>query len=102
MFHPSMALKRLLIAAMLCLGLTATHAATKHVNVGQGGGLNFVDVASGSSTTTINAGDTVTWDWVSGFHSTTSTNLPCCSPNGMWDSGSGSGLHFSFTFPRPS
>jgi plastocyanin len=31
--------------------------------VGQGGGLVFVDTVSGSSVTTINVGDTVTWTW---------------------------------------
>jgi len=102
MCHVSVGSKRLFLAVLVaCVGLGTAGAATKHVNVGQGGGLNFVDVTNGTSTTTINAGDTVTWDWVSGFHSTASTNLPCCSPNGMWDSGAGSGLHFSFTFPNP-
>jgi plastocyanin len=42
-------------------------------------GFRFRDSVSGNSTTTITVGTTVRWNWVSGFHSTTST--------GNWDSG---------------
>jgi plastocyanin len=95
----SLRLWRLLILlAVVSACAIAADAATKIVNVGQGGGLVFVDQASGTSTTTINSGDTVQWNWVNGFHSTTSTNLPCCSPSGMWDSGAKSGGSFTFTF----
>src|SRR5713101_1371555 len=95
----SLRLWRLLILlAVVSACAIASGAATKIVNVGQGGGLVFIDQASGTSTTTINAGDTVQWNWVSGFHSTTSTNLPCCSPSGMWDSGAKSSGSFTFTF----
>jgi plastocyanin len=40
----------------------AVHA-NRSVEVGQGGGMVFVDTVSGSSITTINVGDTVTWTW---------------------------------------
>jgi plastocyanin len=78
----------------------APHMAVVHV--GQGGGINFVDATSGSSTTTIHAGDTVQWVWVSGFHSTTSGGCPggACQADGNWDSGAGSGMTFTHTFPH--
>src|SRR5579859_4049145 len=60
---------------------------TATVNVGQGG-TNFVDTVSHTSTTTIPVNTTVVWNWVSGFHSTTSgTCAGSCTPNGKWDSG---------------
>jgi plastocyanin len=58
---------------------------------------SFSDSVSGNSTTTINAGQTVTWDFVSTLHSTTSG--VCCTPDGMWDSGTRSTGSFSHTFP---
>ena len=71
------------------------------VQVGPGGGMSFVDSTSGTSTTTIHVGDTVRWVWVSGFHSTTSgTCAGACTPDGRWDSGSGSGMTFSHTFTQ--
>lgn len=99
MCRPLLALKRLLTVAMVCVGLTAAHGATRHVNVGQGG-LNFVDTSSGNSTTTINVGDTVQWDWVGGGHSTTSGTCggSSCSQDGIWNSGVMSGGSFSHTF----
>jgi len=48
------------------------------VNVGQGG-MNFVDQVSGTSTSTIHVGDTVTWTWVASFHSVTSGACPPCT-----------------------
>lgn len=66
------------------------------VNVGQGGGLVFVDTRSGTNVTTIHAGQPVQWVWVSGTHSTTSG--ACCSSNGQWDSGVKSSGNFSHTF----
>ncbi len=73
---------------------------TAVVNVGQGG-LNFVDQTSGSSVTSIQVGDTVRWVWVGGSHSTTSgTCQGGCRPDGLWDSGVGSGLNFSRTFTQ--
>lgn len=74
------------------------------VDVGQGGGFVFMDQASGNSTTTIKAGGTVTWMWVSGTHSTTSGTCPPtgeCTPDGNWDSGIGTGTTFQKTFPSP-
>jgi len=62
--------------------VTPTSPAGAHtVNVGQGGS-NFVDLVSGTSTTTISVGTEVNWVWVGGFHSTTRTSTP--EP---WDSG---------------
>ncbi len=73
-------------------------ASIRTVNVGQGG-MRFVDSSSGTSTTTITAGTTVHWVWVSGFHSTTSgTCSGGCTPNGDWTSALGSGLTFDHTF----
>ncbi len=77
-------------------GPSAAHT----VNIGQGGGTNFFDPASGTSTTTIKAGTTVHWVWVSGFHSTVSgTCSGGCTPDGKWASAAGSGMTFDHTFP---
>jgi plastocyanin len=75
---------------------------TATVNVGEGGGNSFVDQTSGNSTTTIRAGDTVRWVWVTGLHSTTSGSCPggACAPDGVWDSPTGTGLTFSRTFAQ--
>ena len=75
---------------------TPPPAAAHMVSVGMGGN-QFVDGQSGSNVTTIRAGQTVTWNWVSGTHSTTSGN--CCSPDGKWDSGIMSSGSFSQMFP---
>ncbi len=54
---------------------------------------NQVNVGPGNSfspsTITINAGETVNWVWIGGFHSTTSGSCPggVCAPDGVWDSG---------------
>jgi|RhiMetdeSRZDD1v2_1073273.scaffolds.fasta_scaffold15970_7 plastocyanin len=70
------------------------------VDVGVNGAFNFVDRTSGTSTTTIHAGNSVHWVWQSGFHSTTSgTCNGGCTPDGQWDSGVGSGMTFDHTFP---
>jgi plastocyanin len=75
---------------------TPPPAAAHMVSVGMGGN-QFVDGQSGSNVTTISAGQTVTWNWVAGPHSTTSGN--CCSPDGKWDSGVRSSGSFSQMFP---
>jgi len=56
--------------------------------VGPGGGTSFVDSTSLNSTTTITAGTTVEWDWVSGLHSTTSGTCDAsnCVPGPGWNS----------------
>ena len=78
---------------------TPAPAAQRIVNVGQNGGNAFADQQSGTSTTTITAGTTVQWVWVSGFHSTTSgTCGTVCTADGIWDSGAGGGMTFSHTF----
>jgi plastocyanin len=62
--------------------VTPTAPAGSHtVNVGQDGS-NFVDVVSGTNTTTITVGTEVNWVWVNGFHSTTAS-----TPPETWDSG---------------
>ncbi len=67
---------------------------TATVNVGQGGEHVFVDVATGTNTTTIHVGDKVHWVWVDSFHSTT-------SDTGVWDSGQhGTPNTFDFTFSQ--
>jgi plastocyanin len=76
------------------------------VNVGQGGGFVFMDQQSGNSTTTIRAGGTVNWVWVSSIpHSTTSGTCPAgggeCTPDGNWDSGIQSTGSFQHTFSSP-
>ena len=59
---------------------------TATVNVGQGGN-KFVDTASSTTTTTIPVNTTVSWNWVSGYHSTTSgTCSGSCTADGLWDS----------------
>ena len=71
--------------------------------------MNFVDSVSGNSTTTINAGETVEWQWVGNIHSTTSgtctpggcTPGPPCTGCSAWDSGvHNSGFTFTQTFPN--
>ena len=60
----------------------------------------FMDSSSGSSTTTIKAGDTVRWNFVDTIpHTTTSGN--CCTPSGLWDSGLLTSGSFSRQFPTP-
>lgn len=52
------------------------------------------------STLNITAGTTVRWNWVNGFH--TSTSGTCCTPNNIWNSGDrGPGSTFDFTFSTP-
>ena len=58
----------------------------------------FRDQTSGTSTTTVNVGDKVEWQWNSGFHSTTSGPCPPCTPDGGWDSGAKSSGSFQHTF----
>jgi plastocyanin len=100
-FFDSILFRAVLLGAFACILFGgAAQAATAHVEVGQGGGLNFVDDQSHTSTTTINVGDTVTWTWDTGFHSTSSgTCNGGCSKDGIWDSGAMSApATFSHTF----
>ena len=71
----------LLVVAVLQLTARAS-AVTKSVLVGPDNTLTFRDMESGDSTTTVTAGDTVRWQWVSGTHSTTRLDAP-----ETWDSG---------------
>ena len=72
---------------------------TRTVNVGEGGGTVFVDQVSGTNTSTITAGTTINWVWVSGIHNVESGACPPCTPAGQFSSGAPqtSGT-FSFTF----
>src|SRR5207249_4789847 len=71
----------LIVVAVLQLTARAS-AVTKTVLVGPDNTLTFRDMESGDSTTTVTAGDTVRWQWVSGMHSTTRLDAP-----ETWDSG---------------
>ncbi len=83
----------------LTAGWAQAQPATRIVQVGPGG-LTFRDTVSGTSTTTITAGDTVQWAWLTSGHSTTSGSS--CSPDGRWDSGVQNTLFtFSVTFTTP-
>ena len=52
------------------------------------GGMTFQDSFSGTSLTTITAGQTVEWQWQTSVHSTTSGTCTSgfCTPDGLWDS----------------
>lgn len=82
-----MALAALLICAKPVSAANAT------VNISD---YMFTDTTSGNSTSTINVGDSVTWNWPSDDHSTTSGTCTAsggyygdgsCSSDGLWDSG---------------
>jgi PKD repeat protein len=100
-FSDSFLFRAAVLGALACILFGgAAVAATHQVEVGQGGD-RFIDDQSGTSTTTINVGDTVQWNWDNGFHSTTSGSCPggSCSHDGKWDSGLHSAPNtFSFTF----
>ncbi|HTO87328.1 MAG TPA: PKD domain-containing protein, partial [Thermoanaerobaculia bacterium] len=72
---------------------TAAAAQTRMVSVQD---FSFRDQVTGNSSTTINVGDTVQWNWVGGFHTVTSGN--CCSGDGKWASGGKGSGSFSHTF----
>jgi plastocyanin len=85
-------------------GPTPTPGPPQIVSIGKAAGGElanaFVDAQSGTSTSTIHAGDTIEWQWLSGYHSTTSGTCPLgCVPNGLWDSGIQVGSTFRHTFP---
>jgi len=95
----------ILSVAVLAACVTA-YGATANVTISND---TFTDNTSGSSTTTINAGDSVLWTWHAGTHSTTSGTCTSgggaygeggCAPSGVWDSGVRSSGTFSFTFPN--
>src|SRR5262249_34032402 len=60
--------KILLLAALLIGSVSAASAANHRVTVS-----NFVFTPS---TVTANVNDTITWTWVNGMHTTTSTSVP--------------------------
>jgi plastocyanin len=71
--------------------LATPEATTFTVAIGQGGSFSFTP-----ANLTVSPGDTVTWEWKSGTHSTTSGRN--CAPDGIWDSGVKSSGAFSHTF----
>jgi plastocyanin len=82
----------------------AAMAATKHVDVGN---IFFRDVESGTTTTTINVGDTIVWDWVQdgGTHTTTSgtcSGVSCSPDDPTWNAPIDfNHITFSRTFTTP-
>jgi plastocyanin len=58
----------------------------------------FRDQVSGNSSTTINVGDKIEWEWVSGTHTSTSGACPPCTGDGKWRSAVMSSGTFSHTF----
>jgi len=81
------------------------------VTVGANGMTQFVDQQTGSHVTTIHVGDTVTWQWMGGPHSTTSGTcsgngggyygMPDCTADGNWDAGDHTaGYMYQHTFMK--
>jgi plastocyanin len=68
--------------------------------VGHDGTNSFYDVASGTTNTTIVVGRTVQWNFVSGYHSTTSGSCTTgCTPDLLWNSGNHNAPYvYTFTF----
>lgn len=92
----SFRIKAFLLTAFAALVSFAAPAATRDVTVSN---THYTDSVSGTSTTTINVGDTVTWTWNGGQHSSTSGACsPGCTPDGNWDSGVKTSGTFSHTF----
>lgn len=81
------------MSSLSILGAVATHAANATVQVGATTGNPDVFVPSTSS---INVGDTVTWNWVGTFHSSTGTNN--ATPPVAWDTGVITTLPHSYSF----
>ena len=76
------------IAAAICLCALAAPAATVGVTVGPG-------FSYSPNPVNINVGDTVQWNWVGAFHSSTSS---ASSTLEVWDSGQISNGSFPHTF----
>jgi plastocyanin len=101
--------KALFLAAVCICGMVAkqAQAATRAVQVSPSTNqFMFVDAVSGNSSTTINLGDTVTWEWNGTFMHSTTSGTGCsnggCAPDGRWDSGVTTSPHnFSVTFNTP-
>ncbi|HEY7113140.1 MAG TPA: PKD domain-containing protein [Thermoanaerobaculia bacterium] len=100
-----------------CLGVDTSgfpqSAKSVHmVNVGAGSN-SFQDVTSGTAKTTIQVGETVQWNWMSGPHSTTSGACTSggggyygggsdCTDTGVWDSTQHTaGYQYEHTFTTP-
>ncbi len=92
-----------ILAISALMFLSPTEAATVSIEVGD---LYFCDVShqQGVCETTVTAGETVTWNNVSGFHTVTECDdtFSTCPPAGGFDSGSlPTGNSFSHTFSSP-
>lgn len=93
----SFRIKALLLAAFAALVSFAAPAATRDVTVSN---THYTDSVSGTSTTTINVGDTVNWMWAGGQHTSTSGACnPGCTPSGIWGSDVKTSGTFTHTFP---
>jgi plastocyanin len=111
MWKPSRIALVLVSVSLLWPGRRAW-AANANVNITD---YMFTDTASGTSTTTINAGDSVTWNWPADQHSTTSgtcsgggytggygggSSGSTCTADGNWDSSLNTAPHaFTQAFP---
>lgn len=70
--------RALLLVGLIVCWATTLHAATVTVNVGPSNTLTF-----SPANVTINPGDIIRWQWVSGIHTTTSGAVG--APDGLWD-----------------
>lgn len=96
--HLLMALGAALMVSTLFIAVRGrvARAATQNVAVAD---FSFTDATSGNSTTTITAGDQVTWTWTAGSHSVTADDMSFDSdppPPGYRTSGS-----YDHTFSSP-
>lgn len=71
-------IRRTLTFALLCFAFSIVWSDTRTVEVGLNFSLSFRDTFSLNTTTVIDQGDTVLWQWISGSH-TTSSNT------GLWN-----------------
>ena len=82
----------LLLVGLVVCSATTLYAATVQINVGPGGTLTF-----NPANVTINPGDIIRWQWVTGIHTTTSGAAG--APDGLWDAPiDASNTMFSRTF----
>jgi plastocyanin len=93
-----MTMGRGLCAAACLLLSTQGWAALRVVHVGpSNASMSFVDDSSGTSTTTVNAGDTVQWNWEGDQHTVTRLDAPGAFNSFTYDTGHS----FSHVFNTP-
>src|SRR5262249_14434372 len=85
-------------------GRTPTPSLVHNVYVGRNASgspdIVFLDATSGTSTSTIHAGEAIQWIWANGAHSTTSGSCPHgCAPDRPWDWGIATGVTVQPAFP---